>query len=167
MACLHTPVLTCLRCMTSWRKVTVWNNLRDVHLKSMNSWEHVSCSLCGSLLAWPMIFQNIFKIFTVFYWFWAILSVKMTNIWQVFFWTRLAVESIGSTFICRDPSSLWDHVPWFQHLWRYSTMATVNKSSQTLHTSVIREAHFVIYIYYNIVMYNRQEGGTIWSISFL
>lgn len=40
--CLHTLALTCLRSMTSWRKDTAWSSLRDVHLKSTNSWEHVS-----------------------------------------------------------------------------------------------------------------------------
>lgn len=38
-------------------------------------------------------------------------------------YTRLAVEPIRQTIICRDPSSLWNNVPWLQHLWRYSTVA--------------------------------------------
>lgn len=37
--------------------------------------------------------------------------------------TRLAVESIRQAIICGDPSSLWNNVPWLQHLWRYSTVA--------------------------------------------
>lgn len=41
-ACLHTQASIYLRSMTSWRKDTAWSSRRDVHLKSTNSWEHVS-----------------------------------------------------------------------------------------------------------------------------
>lgn len=102
-ACLHTLELTYLRCMTCWRRAIVWSSQKVVLLKCTSSWGPVSTK------------RN---------WL-AQIILLLVSIHSRFLLCcgRLAMESVGPPFVCRDPPSLWDHVPWLEHFRRYHSTA--------------------------------------------
>lgn len=123
--------------MTYWRRATVWNNQKAAPRKSTSSWEPVSALqnifmpelLCASIeCIWCDPEMHITAFLTSSnavclrcpFKFNEVLSCFILICWHVLSCIpRLAVELFGQAFVCRNPSSIWDHVPWLQHIRRY------------------------------------------------